>query len=243
MPDDSLASLQPRSVLITGATRGIGRAIAERFVAQGDRVATIARGTDVPDGVLAVAGDVRDAAALDAAFATIEAAHGPVEVLVANAGVTRDQLLVRMTDADFEDIVDINLSGAFRVVRRACMGMIRLRRGRIVLISSVAAMSGAPGQVNYSASKSGLIGIARSVSRELATRGITANVVAPGFIDTEMTRVLTPEFRENYTANVPMRRFGTVEEVAAVVEFLASPAASYITGAVVPVDGGVGMGN
>lgn len=243
MPDDSLASPQPRSVLITGATRGIGRAIAERFVAQGDRVATIARGTDVPDGVLAVAGDVRDAAALDAAFATIEAAHGPVEVLVANAGVTRDQLLVRMTDADFEDIVDINLSGAFRVVRRACMGMIRLRRGRIVLISSVAAMSGAPGQVNYSASKSGLIGIARSVSRELATRGITANVVAPGFIDTEMTRVLTPEFRENYTANVPMRRFGTVEEVAAVVEFLASPAASYITGAVVPVDGGVGMGN
>lgn len=243
MPDDSLASPQPRSVLITGATRGIGRAIAERFVAQGDRVATIARGTDVPDGVLAVAGDVRDADALDAAFATIEAAHGPVEVLIANAGVTRDQLLVRMTDADFEDIVDINLSGAFRVVRRACMGMIRLRRGRIVLISSVAAMSGAPGQVNYSASKSGLIGIARSVSRELATRGITANVVAPGFIDTEMTRVLTPEFRENYTVNVPMRRFGTVDEVAAVVEFLASRAASYITGAVVPVDGGVGMGN
>ena len=233
----------PRSVLVTGANRGIGRAIAERFVAAGDRVATIVRSGGAPDGVLEVIGDVRDTASVDAAFAQVEAAHGPVEVLVANAGVTRDQLLLRMTDEDFADVIDVNLTGAFRVVRRASKGMIRLRRGRIVLISSVVGMYGSPGQVNYASSKSALVGMARSITRELGARGITANVVAPGFIDTDMTRALPDERREAYLTSIPAARFGQADEVAAAVQYLASDAAAYVSGAVLPVDGGLGMGH
>ncbi|MHB1062998.1 MAG: 3-oxoacyl-ACP reductase FabG [Georgenia sp.] len=232
-----------RSVLVTGANRGIGRAIAERFVAAGDKVATMYRSGDLPDGVLGVVGDVRDTASVDAAFTAVEAEHGPVEVVVANAGVTRDQLLMRMSDEDFDTVIDTNLAGAFRVARRASKGMIRLRRGRIVLISSVVALYGGPGQVNYSASKAGLVGMARSITRELGGRGITANVVAPGFIDTAMTQALPEKQQEAYRAAIPAGRFGTVDDVAAAVHFLASPAAAYISGAVVPVDGGLGMGH
>ncbi len=235
---------QPRSVLVTGATRGIGRAIAERFVAQGDRVATLVRsGGDVPEGVLAVPGDVSDTAAVDAAFAQIEAEHGPVEVLVANAGVTRDGLLMRMTDEDFEAVLDVNLTGVFRCVRRASKGMIRLRRGRIVMIGSVVGLYGNAGQINYTASKAGLVGMARSITRELGARGITANVVAPGFIETAMTESLPDDRQQAYLSSIPAARFGAADDIAAAVEFLASPAAGYISGAVLPVDGGLGMGH
>ena len=233
----------PRSVLITGANRGIGQAIAERFVASGDRVASLDMGGEPPEGVLGVSGDVTRTAEVDAAFAEVEAAHGPVEVLVANAGITRDQLLMRMTDEEFERVIDINLTGAFRCVRRAATGMIRMRRGRIILVSSVVALYGGQGQVNYSASKSGLIGVARSVTRELGGRGITANVIAPGFIDTAMTQALPPERQEAYRVAIPAGRFAQPEEVAGVAHFLASPDAAYISGAVIPVDGGLGMGH
>ena len=230
-------------MLVTGANRGIGRAIAERFVAAGDRVATIYRSGDLPDGVFGAIGDVRDSASVDAAFSAIEAEHGPVEVLVANAGITRDQLVLRMTDEEFEDVIDVNLTGAFRVVRRASKGMIRLRRGRIILISSVVGLFGGPGQSNYAASKAALVGFARSLARELGSRNITFNVVAPGFVDTDMTKVLTDEQRANIVSQVPLGRYAQPEEVAATVRFLASDDASYITGAVIPVDGGLGMGH
>ncbi len=230
-------------MLVTGANRGIGQAIAERFAAAGDRVATLTRSGAAPAGVLGVRGDVTDTASVQAAFAEVEAAHGPVEVLVANAGVTRDQLLMRMTDEDFEQVLDVNLTGVFRCVRRASTGMIRLRRGRIVLIGSVVGLHGNAGQVNYTASKAGLIGMARSITRELGARGITANVVAPGFIETAMTAALPADRQDAYLSSIPAHRFGGTDEVAAAVEFLASPGAGYISGAVVPVDGGLGMGH
>ncbi len=234
---------EPRTVLVTGANRGIGRAIAERFVAEGDRVATIYRGGDLPAGVVGAIGDVSDSASVDAAFTQIEAELGPVEVLVANAGITRDTLLMRMTDEEFEQVLDVNLTGAFRCVRRASKGMIRLRRGRIIFISSVVGLYGGQGQVNYAASKAGLVGMARSLTRELGSRNITANVVAPGFIDTAMTAELPQERQDAYRASIPAGRFAHPDEVAGVVAFLASADAGYISGAVIPVDGGLGMGH
>lgn len=234
---------EPRTVLVTGANRGIGRAIAERFVTAGDRVATIYRSGDLPDGVFGVLGDMTDTESVDAAFTAIEAELGPVEVLVANAGITKDQLLMRMSDEEFEQVIDVNLTGTFRCVRRASKGMIRLRRGRIVLISSVVGLYGGAGQVNYSASKSALVGMARSITRELGARNITANVVAPGFIDTAMTAELPEERQKAYKAAIPAGRFAQPDEVAGVVQFLASADAGYINGAVIPVDGGLGMGH
>lgn len=232
-----------RTVLVTGANRGIGRAIAERFVAAGDRVATIYRSGDLPEGVLGVVGDMTDTESIDAAFTAIEAELGPVEILVANAGVTKDQLLMRMSDDEFEQVIDVNLTGTFRCVRRATKGMIRQRYGRIILISSVVGLYGGAGQVNYAASKAGLVGMARSITRELGSRNITANVVAPGFIDTAMTAELPEERQKAYKAAIPAGRFAQPDEVAGVVQFLASDAAGYVSGAVIPVDGGLGMGH
>ena len=232
-----------RSVLVTGGNRGIGLAIARALAADGDSVAVTYRSGEPPEGLLGVRADVTDSASVDAAFGEVEAAQGPVEVLVANAGVTRDQLLLRMSDDDFGAVLDTNLTGAFRCVRRASKGMIRLRRGRIVLISSVVGLYGSPGQVNYAASKAGLVGIARSVTRELGGRGITANVVAPGFIETDMTASLPEDTKAAYVKAIPAGRFAHADEVAAAVRFLASDAAAYISGAVLPVDGGLGMGH
>lgn len=238
------SATEPRSVLVTGGNRGIGRAIAEEFVRRGDKVAVTSRsGQGGPEGALTVAADITDPASLDAAFAEIEAAHGPVEVLVANAGITDDQLLLRMSDESFEKVVDTNLTGSFRTVRRAIRGMMRKKKGRIVLISSVVGLYGSPGQVNYAASKAGLVGIARSVTRELGSRGITANVVAPGYIDTEMTAGLSEDLQKQYRSAIPAGRFADPSEVARVVAFLAGEDAAYISGAVIPVDGGLGMGH
>ncbi|MEO4039875.1 beta-ketoacyl-ACP reductase [Micrococcaceae bacterium Sec6.3] len=232
-----------RSVLITGGNRGIGLAIAQAFAANGDRVAITSRSGEGPEGVLAVRADVTDASSVDAAFRQVEEAHGPVEVLVANAGITNDQLLLRMSEEDFASVVDTNLTGSFRVVQRATKGMMRLKRGRIVLVSSVVGLLGSPGQVNYAASKSGLVGMARSITRELGARGVTANVVAPGYIDTEMTRSLDEDLKAQYKKSIPAGRFADPDEVAGVVRWLASEEASYISGAVIPVDGGLGMGH
>jgi 3-oxoacyl-[acyl-carrier protein] reductase len=233
----------PRTVLVTGGNRGIGRAIAEEFVAQGHRVAVTVRSGEGPAGTLSVIADVTDSASLDSAFAEVEEKLGPVEILVANAGITRDMLLLRMTDEDFEEVLNTNLTGAFRVVRRATKGMVKARFGRIILISSVVGLLGSAGQVNYSAAKSGLVGMARSITRELGSRGITANVVSPGFIETDLTAVLSEEQQEQYRKNIPAGRFATTDEVARVVTWLASDDASYISGAVIPVDGGLGMGH
>lgn len=233
----------PRTVLVTGGNRGIGRAIAEEFVAQGHRVAVTVRSGEGPAGTLSVIADVTDSASLDSAFAEVEEKLGPVEILVANAGITRDMLLLRMTDEDFEEVLNTNLTGAFRVVRRATKGMVKARFGRIILISSVVGLLGSAGQVNYSAAKSGLVGMARSITRELGSRGITANVVSPGFIETDLTAVLSEEQQEQYRKNIPAGRFATTDEVARVVTWLASDDAGYISGAVIPVDGGLGMGH
>jgi 3-oxoacyl-[acyl-carrier protein] reductase len=232
-----------RTVLITGGNRGIGYALAEEFIAQGHRVAVTARSGTGPQGALTVIADVTDGASLDAAYAEIEAQLGPVEVVVANAGITRDTLVMRMSDEDFDAVVATNLGGAFRVVKRATKGMLKARFGRIILISSVVGLYGSAGQVNYSASKSALVGMARSLTRELGSRGITANVVAPGFIETDMTAALPPEQQAEYKRNIPANRFATATEVAKVVAWLASDDASYISGAVIPVDGGLGMGH
>lgn len=236
-------SPEPRSVLVTGGNRGIGRAIAEAFLAQGDRVAVTTRSGGAPEGALDVRCDVTDAAAVDAAFAEVEAAHGPVEVLVANAGITADTLLLRMSEEDWDAVIATNLTGSFRLAKRAAKGMLRLRRGRIILISSVVGLLGSPGQVNYAASKAGLVGMARSLARELGSRSITTNVVAPGFIETDMTGALPEEQRAEYQSRIPLGRLGAAEEVAGTVTWLAGPAAAYVTGAVIPVDGGLGMGH
>ena len=228
---------------MTGGNRGIGRAIAEAFATAGDQVAITHRSGDPPEGFLAVKCDVTDSASVDAAFAEVEEKQGPVEVLVANAGITQDTLVLRMSDDEWSSVIDTNLTGSFRVAKRAAKGMLRLRRGRIVFISSVVGLLGSAGQVNYAASKSGLVGMARSLARELGSRSITANVVAPGFVETEMTAVLPEEKKAEYKAQIPLQRYASVEEVAAAVTWLASDGAAYITGAVIPVDGGLGMGH
>lgn len=232
-----------RTVLITGGNRGIGFALAEEFIAQGHRVAVTARSGEGPQGSLTVRADVTDGASLDAAYAEVESKLGPVEVLVANAGITKDTLVMRMTDEEFDSVVDTNLGGTFKVVKRAVKGMLKARFGRIVLISSVVGLYGSAGQVNYSSSKSALVGMARSLTRELGARGITANVVAPGFIETDMTAALPEEQQEQYRKNIPAGRFAQPSEVAKVCAWLASDDAGYISGAVIPVDGGLGMGH
>jgi 3-oxoacyl-[acyl-carrier protein] reductase len=233
----------PRTVLITGGNRGIGLAIAEEFVKRGHRVAVTARSGNGPAGALTVRADVTDAASIDAAFDEVEAKLGPVEVVVANAGINRDTLLLRMSEEDFTSVIDTNLSGAFRVVKRASRGMLKAKFGRVILVSSVVGLLGSAGQVNYSASKSGLIGLARSLTRELGSRGITANVVAPGFVETDMTAELPEAQQVEYKKSIPAGRFATPEEVAKVIAWLASDDAAYISGAVIPVDGGLGMGH
>ena len=230
-------------MLISGGNRGIGRAIAEAFIAQGDKVAVTSRNGEAPEGALAVPCELTSAASVDEAFKVVEEAHGPVEVLVANAGITRDTLLLRMSEEDFADVVDTNLTGSYRLAKRAAKGMLRLKRGRIIFISSVVGLLGSPGQVNYAASKSGLVGMARSIARELGSRSITANVVAPGFIETDMTAVLPEEQRAAYQQQIPLGRLGASAEVAGAVTWLASDQAAYVTGAVIPVDGGLGMGH
>jgi 3-oxoacyl-[acyl-carrier protein] reductase len=233
----------PRSVLVTGGNRGIGRAIAEAFLAQGDKVAVTTRSGGAPDGALDVRCDVTDPAAVEAAFVTVEAEHGPVEVLVANAGITADTLVLRMSEEQWSSVIDTNLTGSFRLAKRAAKGMLRQRKGRIIFISSVVGLLGSPGQVNYAASKAGLVGMARSLARELGSRSITANVVAPGFVETDMTGVLTDEQRAAIKTQVPLGRYAAPEEVAAAVTWLAGDGGAYVTGAVIPVDGGLGMGH
>ncbi|MZE79597.1 3-oxoacyl-[acyl-carrier-protein] reductase [Streptomyces xinghaiensis] len=237
-----------RSVLVTGGNRGIGLAIARAFADAGDSVAYTYRSGEPPAelaelGCLAVKCDITDPEQVEQAYKEIEDRHGPVEVLVANAGVTRDQLLMRMSEEDFSTVLETNLTGTFRVVKRANRGMLRARKGRIVLISSVVGLMGSAGQANYAASKAGLVGFARSLARELGSRNITCNVVAPGFVDTDMTRVLSDEQRQGIVKQVPLGRYARPEEIAASVRFLASDEAAYITGAVIPVDGGLGMGH
>jgi beta-ketoacyl ACP reductase len=232
-----------RSVLVTGGNRGIGLAIARAFAAQGDRVAVTYRGKPAPEDLFGVRCDVTDAAQVDAAFKEIEEKQGHVEILVANAGITDDTLLMRMTEEQFTSVLDANLTGAWRVAKRATRAMLKARWGRMIFISSVVGLSGGPGQVNYAASKAGLIGVARSITRELGGRNITANVITPGFIATDMTDAVSDERKETILASVPSGRYGEPGEVAAAVTFLASDAAAYINGAVVPVDGGLGMGH
>lgn len=232
-----------RSVLVTGGNRGIGLSIARALADAGHVVSVTYRSGEPPEGLHGVRCEVTDTASVDAAFSEVEAAQGPVEVLVANAGVTRDQLLMRMTDEDYDAVVATNLGGTFRCVRRASTSMIRKRYGRMILIGSVVGLYGSPGQANYAATKAALVGLARSVSRELGGRGITANVIAPGFIETDMTAALPEDRRKAVLGAVPAGRFGSVDDVAAAVTFLASDGAGYITGAVLPVDGGLGMGH
>ncbi|RAG85166.1 3-oxoacyl-[acyl-carrier-protein] reductase [Streptacidiphilus pinicola] len=232
-----------RSVLVTGGNRGIGLAIARAFAEAGDKVAVTYRSGEPPEGLLGVKCDITDSEQVDLAFKEIEAAHGPVEVLVANAGITRDTLLLRMSEEDFTSVLDTNLTGTFRVVKRASKAMLRARKGRVVLISSVVGLLGSAGQANYAASKAGLVGFARSLARELGSRNITINVVAPGFVDTDMTAVLSDDRRAEIVSQVPLGRYASTAEIASAVRFLSSDEAAYITGAVIPVDGGLGMGH
>ncbi|WP_143094583.1 3-oxoacyl-[acyl-carrier-protein] reductase [Streptacidiphilus jiangxiensis] len=232
-----------RSVLVTGGNRGIGLAIARAFAEAGDKVAVTYRSGEPPEGLLGVKCDITDSEQVEQAFKEIEAAHGPVEVLVANAGITRDTLLLRMSEEDFTSVLDTNLTGTFRVVKRASKAMLRARKGRVVLISSVVGLLGSAGQANYAASKAGLVGFARSLARELGSRNITVNVVAPGFVDTDMTAVLSDDRRAEIVSQVPLGRYASTAEIASAVRFLSSDEAAYITGAVIPVDGGLGMGH
>lgn len=232
-----------RTVLVTGGNRGIGFSIAEEFLAKGYKVAVTARSGSGPTGALTVKADVTDGASLDAAISEVEEKLGPIEILVANAGITKDTLLMRMSDEEFEQVVDTNLSGVFRVLRRVIKSMLKAKFGRVILIGSVVGLLGSPGQVNYAATKSALVGMARSVTRELGGKNITANVVAPGFIDTDMTSALSDDLAASYKARIPAGRFASPAEVAGVVRWLASDEAAYISGAVIPVDGGLGMGH
>lgn len=232
-----------RSVLVTGGNRGIGLAIARAFAACGDKVTVTHRGEEPPAGLSGARCDVTDTAQVDAAFQGVEEQQGAVEVLVANAGMTKDQLLATMSEDDFASVLDTNLTGAYRAAKRAIRPMMRARGGRIVLLSSVVGMLGSPGQSNYAAAKAGLVGFARSLAREVGSRNITVNVVAPGFVRSDMTEQLSEERQQQIRAQIPLGRYADMDEVAGVVHFLASDAAAYITGAVVPVDGGLGMGH
>lgn len=233
----------PRVVLITGGNRGIGFAIAEKFLAAGDAVAVTARSGEGPQGSLTVRADVTDSSSLDTAIAEVTATLGPIAVVVANAGITKDTLLMRMSDEDFDDVIRTNLGGVFRVVKRCITSMVKAKYGRVVLISSVVGLYGSAGQVNYSSSKSALVGFARSLTRELGSRNITTNVVAPGFITTDMTNALDQAQIADYQKAIPLGRLADPSEVAEAVWWLTSDAASYISGAVIPVDGGLGMGH
>jgi 3-oxoacyl-[acyl-carrier protein] reductase len=241
--DEDPGGTTSRVALVTGGGKGIGRGIADRLLGAGHRVAATYRSGEVPPGVLGVRCDVTDQEQVDGAFREVEAELGPVDILVANAGITRDTLLMRMSDTDWDDVIATNLTGAFRVARRAARPMIKKRFGRILFISSVVGLLGSAGQVNYAASKSGLVGLARSLARELGSRGVTANVVAPGFIETDMTAELGEELAAKYATQIPLGRMGQVDEVASAIAFLASDEAGYITGALIPVDGGLGMGH
>lgn len=232
-----------RSVLVTGGNRGIGLAIAQAFAAAGHKVAITHRGSGAPEGLLGVQCDVTDADSVDAAFKEVEQAHGPVEVLVSNAGITEDTLLLRMKEEQFTGVLDANLTGSYRVAKRAASKMLRARFGRLIFVGSVVGLMGNPGQVNYAASKAGLVGLARSIARELGSRGITANVIAPGFVNTDMTAELTEDQQQQILSQVPLGRYAEVDEIAATALFLAGDGAGYITGAVIPVDGGLGMGH
>lgn len=229
--------------LVTGGNRGIGLAIARSLQSEGHRVVITYRSGTPPEGFDAVQMDVTDGQSVEAAFAKIESEIGQPEIIVANAGITKDTLVMRMSDEDFESVIDANLTGAFRVAKRATKGLLKLKRGRLIFVGSVVGSVGAAGQVNYSASKSGLVGMARSFARELGSRGITANVIAPGFVETDMTSSLDEKRRSDIAAQVPLGRFCSAEEIAEVVSFIASSKASYITGAIIPVDGGLGMGH
>jgi NAD(P)-dependent dehydrogenase (short-subunit alcohol dehydrogenase family) len=241
---DPLASthVDGRTVLVTGGNRGIGLAIAQAFAANGDRVAVTHRGSGAPDGLFGVQCDVTSAEDVDTAFSAVEAELGPVQVLVANAGIADDTLLMRMSEDSFSRVIDANLTGAYRVAKRATPGMLRARSGRMIFISSIVAFVGAPGQANYAASKAGLVGLARAIARELGSRSITANVIAPGFIETDMTAAMTDARRSEVLAGVPLQRYGSVDEIAGAALYLASDGAAYVTGAVLAVDGGIGMG-
>lgn len=232
-----------RVVLVTGGSRGIGLATARRFAALGDRVAVTYNSSPPPDDLFGVRCDVTDSAQVDAAFAAVEEHFGPVEVLVSNAGITRDMLVLRMAETDFSAVIDANLTAAYRVAKRATQGMLRARRGRIIFVGSVVGLLGSAGQSNYAAAKAGLVGLARSLARELGSRSITVNVVAPGPVATDMTAALGEDRLKVLTETVPLGRMAEPDEIAGTITFLASPDAAYITGAVIPVDGGLGMGH